>query len=57
VLHALILTAIALVILDWTKNLGAEETISLRFEGSIIDRFWLLHFAKGPLSNLLRGSQ
>jgi hypothetical protein len=53
-LQALVLTAEAFVILDWTKNLGAKETISLWLEGAVIDGFGLFDFAKGPRADFLR---
>src|SRR5437660_7605413 len=54
VLQALVLAAQALVILDRPEDLGAEETISLRLEGAIVDRFGFLHFAVGPRADLFR---
>jgi hypothetical protein len=54
VLHALVLAAIALVILDGPEDLGAEETIAFRLEGPVVDRLGLLDFAERPLSNLVR---
>ena len=57
VLHALVLAAITLVILHWTENLGAEQSVALRLEGTVVDGFRLFYFAEGPLTNLLRRSQ
>ncbi len=48
VLKALVLSAQALVVLYWTKDLGTEKTITLRLERTVIDGLGLLHFAKGP---------
>ncbi len=48
VLHALVLAAQTLVILDWAKNLGAKKTFTLRLERSVVNGLWLLNFAKGP---------
>ena len=56
-LEALVLTAQTLVILDRTKNLGAEKTISLRLEGSVVDGLGLFNFAKRPRPNHLRRRQ
>lgn len=42
VLQALVLTAQALVVLDWTKNLGAEQTVTLGFERTVVDGFRFL---------------
>src|SRR5207253_3779850 len=54
VLQALVLAAQAFVVLDRPEDLGAEETISLRLEGAIVDRFGFLHFAVGPRADLFR---
>jgi len=42
VLQALVLTAQALVVLDWAKDLGAEQAVTLRFERTVVDGFRLL---------------
>ena len=55
-LHALVLTAKALVVLDRPENTAAEKTITLRLKGAVIDRFRLLHFAVRPLTDLFRRS-
>src|SRR5438093_1456208 len=54
VLQALVLAAQALVILDSSDDPGAEETVALRLEGAIVDRFGFLHFAVGPRADLFR---
>src|SRR5690606_33392995 len=54
VLHALVFTAQTFVVLDRTKDLRAEQTLALRFEGAIVDCFWLFDFTKGPRANHLR---
>src|SRR6266478_324904 len=54
VLHALVLAAQALVILDRSKDARAEQAVTLRLEGAVIDGLWLLDFAVRPRQNLLR---
>jgi hypothetical protein len=44
VLHALVLTAVTLVILHRAKNLGAEEAVTLRLKCPVIDGLRFLHF-------------
>src|SRR5262249_12268378 len=57
VLHALVLAAVALVVLDWPKDLRAEEAVALGLEGSVVDRLRLLDLAVRPLPDLLRRRQ
>ena len=57
VLHALVLAAIALVVLDGPKNLGAKKTVALRLECPVVDGFRLLHLAMGPFPNFNRAGQ
>ena len=45
VLQALVLAAQAFVVLDGTKNLGAKQAVTLRFEGTVVDRFRLFDLA------------
>ena len=45
VLEPLVLSAQALVVLDRAENLGAEEPVALRLEGSVVDRLGLLDLA------------
>ena len=54
VLHPLVLTADTLEVPDWPKDLSAKQAIPLRLERTVVDRFWLLHFAVRPAPNLLR---
>src|SRR6185369_8157751 len=54
VLHALVLAAVALVVLHRAKDLGAEQTITFRFERAVVDRLGLLDLAVAPLADLLR---
>jgi hypothetical protein len=56
-LHALVLSADALVILHGPEDTGAEETVALRLEGTIVDSLRLLHFAMRPLPDALRRGQ
>src|SRR3979411_3199666 len=55
VLHALVLAAQALVVLDRPEDARAEQTVALRLEGAVIDGLRLLDLAVGPRQNLLRG--
>src|SRR5690606_7988994 len=57
VLEALVLAALALVVLYRAKDLGAEQAVTLRFEGTVVDGFRLFHFAVGPGPDHLRGRQ
>src|SRR6185312_13612571 len=54
VLHALVLAAVALVVLHRAKDLGAEQTITLRLERAVVDRLRLLDLAVAPLADFLR---
>src|SRR3954467_12252325 len=54
VLHALVLAAQALVVLDRPEDAGAEQAVALRLEGPVVDGFRLLDLAVGPGQNLLR---
>jgi hypothetical protein len=57
VLHALVLAAVALVVLDRPEDLGAEEAVTLRLERPVVDGLRLLHLAVRPLADLLRRRQ
>src|SRR5687768_3025342 len=57
VLEALVLAAKALVVLDRPEDLGAEEAVTLRLEGAVVDRLGLLHFAVRLRTDLLRGGE
>ena len=48
VLQALVLAAQALVVLDRAEDLGAEQAVTLRLEGPVVDRLGLLDLAEGP---------
>src|ERR1700735_2582276 len=54
VLHALVLAAQALVVLDRAKDARAEQTIALRVEGAVVDGLRLFDLAVRPGQNLLR---
>ncbi|KAF1069317.1 MAG: hypothetical protein GAK45_01130 [Pseudomonas citronellolis] len=57
VLQALVLTAQALVVLHRAEDLGAEQAIALRLEGTVVDGLRLLDFAEGPGTNHLGRGQ
>jgi hypothetical protein len=48
VLHALVLAADTLKVSYWSKDLGAEETVTLRLERPVVDGFRIFHFAATP---------
>jgi hypothetical protein len=54
VLHALVLAAVALVVLHWAKDLGAEKSVALGLEGAVVDGLGLLDLAVRPLADLVR---
>ena len=54
VLHALVLAAQALVVLDGPKDARAEQAVALGLEGAVVDGLRLLDLAVGPGQNLLR---
>src|SRR5262249_42219406 len=51
--HALVLAAIALVVLGWTEDLGAEQPIPLGLERAVVDGLRFLDLAVAPRANLL----
>jgi hypothetical protein len=53
VLHALVLAAQALVVLDGAEDLGAEQAITLGLERPVVDGLGLLDLAVGPVADLL----
>src|SRR5262249_31733756 len=53
VLHALVLAAQALVVLDRAEDARAEKTVPLRLKGAVVDRLRLLDLAVGPRKNFL----
>ena len=54
VLHALVLAAQALVVLDRPEDARAEQAVALGLEGAVIDGLGLFDLAVGPGQNLLR---
>src|SRR5215467_9037835 len=54
VLHALVLAAQALVVLDGTKDACTEKTVTLGLEGAIVDRLWLLDLTERPRADVVR---
>ena len=54
VLETLVFAAQALIVLDRTKYLGAEQAITLRLEGAIVDGLGLFDFAVRPRTNFVR---
>ena len=57
VLQALVLAAQALVVFDWAKDLGAEQTVTLRLERTVVDGFRLFYFTERPRTDHLRRGQ
>src|SRR6185503_8909530 len=53
VLHALVLAAQALIVLHRPEDAGAEQAVTLRLEGAIIDRLRLFDLAVRPAQNLV----
>src|SRR5690606_34994972 len=53
-LQALVLAAKAFVVFDRAKDLGAEQTIALGLEGTVVDGFRLANFAVGPRPHFFR---
>src|SRR5665213_2619908 len=54
ILHALVLAAQALIILDRTENARAKQALALGLEGAIVNRLRLLDLAEGPGADALR---
>ncbi len=48
VLEPLVPAAQALIILDGPEDLGAEQSVTLRFERAVVDGLWLLDLSIGP---------
>ena len=53
VLHALVLAAQALIVLNGPKDACAEQAVALGLEGPVVDRLGLLDLAIGPREDLL----
>jgi hypothetical protein len=54
VLHALVLAAQALVILDRTEDARAEQAVTLGLERAVVDGFGLLDLAERPRTDAVR---
>ena len=50
----LVLSAQTFVVLDRTEYLRAEQPVTLRLEGTVVDGLRLLHFTVGPRTDLVR---
>ena len=57
VLHALVLAAQALVVLDRAEDGGAEQAVALGLEGAVVDGLRLLDLAVGPRADQVGRSQ
>ena len=57
VLHALVLAAQALVILDRTEDARAEQAVTLGLERAVVDRLGLLDLAERPASGCARATR
>src|SRR5262249_24102601 len=57
VLHALVLAADALVVLDRAKDLGAEQAVAFRLERAVVDGLRLLDLAVRPFPDLVRARE
>ena len=58
ILHALIFTAEAFVVFDWAKDTRAEQTVTFRFERTVVDGFWLFDLTERPRQDpLWRGQR
>jgi hypothetical protein len=55
VLHALVLAAQALIILDRTEDARAEQAVTLGLERAVVDGLGLLDLAEGPASGSAPG--
>src|SRR3569833_83693 len=57
VLHALVLAAQAFVVLLRSEDAGAEQAVTLRPVGTVVDGIRLLDLAVRPAKNLVRAGQ
>src|SRR5690606_12667371 len=55
VLHALVLAAKTLVVLDRPEDARTEKAVTLRLAGAVVDRLRLLDLAERPGKDLFRG--
>ena len=54
VFHTFIFTAQAFIVFNRTKNASTEQTISFRFESTIVDSFRLFNLTIRPRTDLFR---
>src|SRR5262247_4082166 len=54
VLHALVLAAQAFIVLDRAEDARAEQAITFRLKGAVVDRLRLFDFTVRPRQNLFR---
>ena len=54
ILHALVLAAQALVVLDRSEDARAEQAVTLRLERAVVDGLRLLDLAERPRADLFR---
>ena len=57
VLHPTILAAGAFPVFFWSEDLLAHQAVLFGTVGAVVDRLWLLDFAKGPAANVMRPRQ
>ena len=53
-LHALVFAAEAFPVSDRAKDAGAEESVALRLEGTVVDGLRLGYLAMGPAADFFR---
>ncbi len=54
--HAFVFAAVALIILDWSEYLGAEQSVTFRLERAVIDGLRFLDFPVRPFPDFFRRS-
>jgi hypothetical protein len=52
--EAFVFSTDALVVLYWTEYLGAEQTIALGFQRTIVNSLWLGNLTERPATDTLR---
>ncbi len=57
ILHALVLAAQALIVLDRAEDAGAEQAVTLGLERAVVDGFRLLDLTERPAADALRGGE
>src|SRR5690606_15234845 len=55
--NTFVFTTVTFIVLYRTKNTLTEQTITLRFVGTIVDRLWLCNLTARPLQDRFRRSQ